>query len=235
MNTTSIIEALWTASDEEKREFLPYFFKTGKGQYGEGDKFMGVVVPKVRKIALEYKDITFEEIRELLQDEYHEVRLCALLILVQRFKKAKEEKERTSIYNYYLDNTKYINNWDLVDLSCKYIVGEYLVGKSYQDLINLAKSGMLWEERIAIVSTAAFIRRSEFKACIEISEILLYHKHDLIHKAVGWMLRELGKKDKTVLCDFLNKYHTSMPRTMLRYSIEKFSPEEKAHYMKRKQ
>ncbi|WP_101689543.1 DNA alkylation repair protein [Dysgonomonas massiliensis] len=219
-------------STPQKKEFLPYFFKTGEGQYGEGDKFLGVVVPDTRKVAKKYKELPFSEIENLLNNEYHECRLCALLILVERFKKASEE-DRKKIFEFYLAHTNRINNWDLVDLSAKDIVGEYLIDKDRSVLYDLVKSQLLWEQRIAIVSTYAFIRRGDLYDTFLLSEKLLDHKHDLMHKAAGWMLREMGKKDLNMLRAFLDNHHKQMPRTMLRYSIEKLDKSERAHYMKK--
>ncbi|WP_280646164.1 MULTISPECIES: DNA alkylation repair protein [unclassified Dysgonomonas] len=232
MTAKDIQKELETYSTPEKKEYLPYFFKTGKGQYGEGDKFLGVVVPDTRKVAKKHKSISFDELTKLLDNEYHECRLCALLILVERFKKAKED-ERKDIYDFYLSKTDRINNWDLVDLSAKDIVGEYLVDKERSDLYRLAESSLLWDQRIAVIATFAFIRRNDHKDILALSEKLLNHKHDLMHKAIGWMLRETGKKDMEALTGFLDKYHKVMPRTMLRYSIEKLSADERAHYMKK--
>lgn len=216
----------------EKRDFYPSFFKTGAGQYGEGDKFLGVVVPDARKVVRKFKNLSFEELNKLLENEYHECRFCALLILVERFKKANES-ERTLLYEYYLSKTKYINNWDLVDLSCKDIVGEYLVDKDRSKLYELVRSNLLWDQRISVVSTFAFIKRGDLEDIFRLSEMLLDHKHDLMHKATGWMLREAGKKDELSLKLFLDKFHKQMPRTMLRYAIEKLSAEDRAHYMKK--
>lgn len=221
-------------STPAKKEFLPYFFKTGKGQYGEGDKFLGTVVPDIRKVAKKQKDIPFDELKILLDSEYHECRLCALLILVERFKKTKDENERKGIVDFYLSQTARINNWDLVDLSAKDIVGEYFADREDRSVLyQLADSSLLWDQRIAVISTYAFIRRGDLKDIISLSRKLMSHKHDLMHKAIGWMLREAGKRDKQVLCDFLDVYSKQMPRTMLRYSIEKLSPEERAYYMKK--
>ncbi|KAA6342720.1 hypothetical protein EZS27_009558 [termite gut metagenome] len=216
--------------DAVKREYLPKFFKTGKGQYGEGDKFLGVIVPNTRLVAKKYKDESFETLAELLQSEWHECRLCALLMLVERFKKSDEEG-RSCIYNFYLSQTKRINNWDLVDLSAPNIVGTYLLDKSRDNLYSLAASLLLWDQRIAIVSTITLIKNNDFIDIIRLSEILLNHKHDLMHKAVGWMLREMGKKDNDLLVQFLEKHAAVMPRTMLRYAIEKFEEEERRYYM----
>ncbi len=232
MTAVKIQKELEKFSTPEKKDFLPYFFKTGKGEYGEGDKFLGVVVPDTRKIAKQNKSIPFEEIKNLLNNEYHECRLCALLILVERFKKAGEA-EKKEIYNFYLSHTHRINNWDLVDLSSQYIVGGYLLDKDHAILYKLADSSLLWDQRIAVLATFAFIRRNDFKDIIALAEKLLYHKHDLMHKAVGWLLRETGKRDKNVLISFLDKHYKKMPRTMLRYSIEKLTIEERAYYMKK--
>ncbi|KAA6330447.1 hypothetical protein EZS27_020846 [termite gut metagenome] len=216
--------------DAVKREYLPKFFKTGKRQYGEGDKFLGVIVPNTRLVAKKYKDESFETTAELLQSEWHECRLCALLMLVERFKKSDEEG-RSSIYNFYLSQTKRINNWDLVDLSAPNIVGTYLLDKSRDNLYSLAASPLLWDQRIAVVSTITLIKNNDFIDIIRLSEMLLNHKHDLMHKAVGWMLREMGKKDNELLVQFLEKHAAVMPRTTLRYAIEKFEEEERRYYM----
>lgn len=232
MTAKQIQKELELLSSPEKKEFLPYFFKTGKGQYGEGDKFLGVVVPDSRKVAKKYKEIAFAEIEQLLNNEYHECRLCGLLILVERFKKANEQ-DRQIIFDFYISHTHRINNWDLVDLSSQYIVGEYLVDKDKAILYRLVDSELLWDQRIAVLATFAFIRRNDFDDLIALSEKLLCHKHDLMHKAVGWLLRETGKRDKAVLIDFLDKHYRVMPRTMLRYSIEKLSSDERLHYMKK--
>lgn len=232
MTAKQIQKELELLSTPEKKEFLPYFFKTGKSQYGEGDKFLGVVVPDSRKVAKKHKELAFVEVEKLLNSEFHECRLCALIILVERFKKA-EEKERENIFQFYISHTHRINNWDLVDLSSQYIVGEYLVDKDRSILYNLADSELLWDQRIAVLATFAFIRRNDFDDLLALSEKLLDHKHDLMHKAVGWLLREVGKRDKSVLIGFLDKYYNVMPRTMLRYSIEKLSSDERSHYMKK--
>lgn len=233
MRAKEIQEALEFLATPEKRDFLPYFFKTGKGQYGEGDKFLGVVVPDTRKVAKAHLDLSFSELKKLLKNEYHECRLCALLILVERFKKA-DEAERKELYDFYLSQTKYVNNWDLVDLSSQYIVGVYLLDKKDRSILyQLAKSELLWDQRIAVVSTLWFIRYEQFDDTIHLAEKLLYHPHDLMQKAIGWILREVGKKDLNVLRSFLDKYHKVMPRTMLRYSIEKMEKEERQYYMKK--
>lgn len=218
--------------DPVKREYLPKFFKTGKGGYGEGDKFLGVVVPNTRLVAKRHKDAPFDVMAELLQSEWHECRLCALLMLVERFKKS-DEKERKLIYDFYLSQTARINNWDLVDLSAPGIVGEYLKDKPREELYRLADSGLLWEQRIAVVSTYTLIKNNDFIDILALSERLLHHPHDLMRKAVGWMLREVGKRDEDLLVQFLEKHAKTMPRTMLRYAIEKFPEEERKEFMKR--
>ena len=216
----------------QKRESLYSYFKTGKGQYGEGDRFLGVVVPDIRMVAKRCKNMIFDEIAILLDSEYHECRMCALLMLVERFKKSNDE-EKARIYCFYLSKTARINNWDLVDLSAPYIVGEYVKERSREDLYKLASSSILWEQRIAVVATATLIRNNDFIDIIKLSEQLLHHPHDLMHKAIGWMLREMGKREKDLLIQFLEKHCTEMPRTMLRYSIEKLTDEERKYFMKR--
>lgn len=238
--------------DPVKREYLPRFFKTGKGQYGEGDKFLGIVVPNTRLVAKKHKEEPFEVMAELLQSEWHECRLCALLMLVERFKKC-DEMGRKSIYDFYLTQTARINNWDLVDLSAPGIVGEYLKDKSREDLYRLAASSLLWNQRIAVVSTYTLIKNHDFIDILALSEGFLAHssahssskgahsvhtaahcvQHDLMQKAIGWMLREMGKRDKDLLVQFLERHCKSMPRTMLRYAIEKFPEEERQEFMKR--
>jgi len=211
----------------EKAELLRRFFKTGKGEYGEGDVFLGITVPDQRKIAKQFLDFGFDDIQVLLNSEIHEKRLIGLLILVDKFK-----DHPTEVYDFYLKNSKKINNWDLVDLSCHKIVGEFLLTRDRSILYKLARSNNLWEKRIAIVSTFAFIRENRFNDCLKISEMLLGDDHDLIHKAVGWMLREVGKKNLAILERFLKKNYKQMPRTMLRYSIEKFPEELRKKYLK---
>ena len=230
--TKTITNRLQALSDAEKREIFPKFFKAGKGEYGEGDRFLGVTVPNIRAIAKLHKDISIEEIRELLQSEWHEVRLCALIIMVEKSKK-KDEALRKELFNLYLSQTKRINNWDLVDLSCRFIIGEYLLDKSRDILYHLAQSPLLWDNRIAIVSTYAFIRKGQLEDTYALSDLMMHHPHDLMHKAIGWMLREAGKRDSERLYDYVMSHRADMPRTMLRYAIEKFSPKERAILMKR--
>ncbi|OGY26515.1 MAG: DNA alkylation repair protein [Candidatus Woykebacteria bacterium RBG_16_43_9] len=222
-------------ASSERAKNLARFFKTGPGQYGEGDQFIGVTVPQSRTVAKKYKDLPFEEIPTLLHSRIHEERLAALLILIEQFKVAdqrNDEKTREKIYRFYLDNTEYINNWDLIDLSAEKIIGPYLEDKPKDVLKKLAKSVSLWERRIAVLSTFHFIKQGEPKHTLEIAAILLRDKHDLIHKAVGWMLREVGKTcGEKILTDFLDKHASTMPRTMLRYAIEKFPEEKRQKYL----
>lgn len=221
-----ILAELKKYANQENAKILQRFFKTGKGEYGEGDVFIGVRVPDIRKVAKENKDISLKKVEKLLQNKIHEARLLGLLILTYK----KLDKE---IYDLYLRNTKYVNNWDLVDLTAHKIVGKYLENKNRNILYKLAKSKSLWEKRISIISCFWFIKDKDFEDAIKISEILLHDKHDLIHKAVGWMLREIGNRDQCTEEKFLDKYHKVMPRTMLRYSIERFSDKKRKYYMKR--
>ena len=223
-------------SNPSKANLLQRFFKTGRGEYGEGDIFLGIIVPEQRKIAKEFNDLTMKDIDELLNSNIHEQRMIGLFVLIKQYErvcKDKNEELRKEIFNFYLKNAhkNNINNWDLVDLSAPNIVGNYLIDKDREILYELAKSSNLWEKRIAILSTAAFIRLGEFKDTLEISEILLRDLHDLIHKAVGWMLREVGKRDVHVLEGFLKKNYKKMPRTMLRYAIEKFPEIERKKWL----
>ncbi len=213
-------------------EFLQRFFKTGKGAYGEGDIFIGVRMPVVRKIASAYNDLPLAEIEELLDSPIHEHRMTALVIMVNKAKKASED-QLEQLYDLYLRRTDRINNWDLVDISCPNIVGKYLFDKPKQPLYKLAQSKDLWERRIAIISTAYFIRTGQNDDTFKLAGILMDDTHDLIHKAVGWMLREAGKKDEARLKLFLDKHASTMPRTMLRYSIEKLHSKDKIYFMQK--
>ena len=227
-----IRESLLVFADPEKASVLQGFFKTAKGAYGEGDKFVGIPVPKTRSVAKQYVYVAPEDVLPLLSDAVHECRLLALLIWVAQFPKS-DKLRRKRIFDLYLSNTDKINNWDLVDLSAAQIVGGYLEEQDHTPLYQLAQSSLIWEQRISIVSTWQWIRKGRFDDTLAIADILLYNKHDLIRKAVGWMLREVGKKDKIRLCTFLDTRYRDMPRTMLRYAIEKFSPEERRHYMQK--
>lgn len=206
------------------------FFKTQKGEYGEGDIFLGIRVPVLRKLAKKYQDLPLADIITILCSKYHEERLFALILLVNIFKKG-DFKNRKTVYTLYLAHTNYINNWDLVDVSAGHIVGAYLRTKDKQPLYILAESINLWERRIAIISTSHFIRHHEFSDALKLSKKLLYDTEDLIHKAVGWMLREIGKRDMDVEEKFLKKYYQNMPRTMLRYAIEKFPEVKRKNYL----
>ena len=229
---TEIKQQLHFLGNPERAEHSKRFFKTGKGEYAEGDKFFGCTVPEIRIIAKENKDAPLAEIIRLLNDDIHECRLCALLILVDQYKKATEEK-RADLIDCYLAHTHRVNNWDLVDLSAPKLLGEWLKDKNRTILYRLATDSLLWNQRIAIVATYTFIRNNDFTDTLALCEHFLTHKHDLIHKACGWMLREMGKRDELALTDFLDKHAHNMPRTMLRYSIEKFSPEKRSYYMLR--
>jgi 3-methyladenine DNA glycosylase AlkD len=209
------------------------FFKTGKGEYGEGDQFLGIKVPVSRGMAKQFKDLLLTEIQELLNSQVHEERLIGLFILVEQYRKADEMKRQT-IYEFYLKNAKRVNNWDLVDLSAEKIIGAYLLDKNKQVLFKLAKSKNLWEKRIAIMSTFHFIRNGFYDTTLEIADLLLKDEHDLIHKAVGWMLREIGNRNLAEEEKFLKKRYKTMPRTMLRYAIEKFPEQKRQAYLKGK-
>jgi len=226
----TIKKELKKIADKDKAKQLAGFFKTGKGQYGEGDIFIGITVPDQRKTAKLFSETELPEIEKLLDDPIHECRLTALLILIQKYSKA-DDTEKKEITDFYLGKTSRINNWDLVDLSAHQIIGNYYYSKNREILYRLVKSSNLWEQRIAVVSTYYFIKRNDFKEIVAFSEMLLDHKHDLIHKATGWMLREAGKMDVSTLRKFLDKHHKVMPRTMLRYSIEKLDKTEREKYM----
>ena len=220
-----IISELKSVSDKEKALFLPHFFKTGKGEYGEGDQFLGIQVPQQRKIAKKFLPaIDEKDLKTLIASPFHEVRLTALFILVGKFEKSKSTEEKRFWVDFYLNNRSFVNNWDLVDSSAHQILGSWLYDKDRTPLYELANSNNLWDQRIAIISTYYFIRKNDFEDTLKIAEILLFHPHDLIHKAVGWMLREVGKRDYETEYGFLEKHYKKMPRTMLRYAIEKFEP-----------
>ena len=224
-------QQLKNLANPEKAKILARFFKTGKGQYGEGDIFLGVTVPQNREVAKKYFDAPLDEFVPLLHSEIHEFRLSALIALVLCYKKFKDEARRKDIVDFYLANTAYINNWDLVDLSCTYILGDYLKSRPHDILFELSNSSNMWEQRIAIVSTLAFVRNSDFATAISLAEKHLNHPHNLIHKATGWVLREIGKKDITTLRAFLDAHAPQMPRTALRYAIEKLPQDERKKYL----
>lgn len=232
MKSSDVTSELKKVADPKKGKFLQRFFKTGKGEYAEGDIFIGVTVPESRKIVKRFKNLPLAEVKKLLKSKIHEERLVALLILVSRFKKG-DENQKKEIYKLYLGSTRYINNWDLVDLSAGYIVGAYLDGKNKSILTKLAKSKSLWERRIAIISTFYFIYNGDPDPTLEVSEVLLNDKEDLIYKAVGWMLREVGKRiSQEEEEKFLKRHYKKMPRTMLRYAIERFRPDLRLKYLK---
>jgi len=216
-------------ANPEQAKILQRFFKTGKGEYAEGDIFLGVMVPEIRAIAKKYLNLDVKDIKDLLNSNIHEHRLAGLLILVGKYEKGDKEK----IFNFYLDNSSRINNWDLVDITAPRIVGNFLLDKPRDILHSLAESDNLWERRISMVSTFSFIKENDFKDALKIAEKLIQDRHDLIHKAVGWMLREIGKKDIKELEKFLKKHYKNMPRTMLRYAIERFDEEKRKKYLAR--
>ncbi|PIV09838.1 DNA alkylation repair protein [Candidatus Roizmanbacteria bacterium CG02_land_8_20_14_3_00_36_15] len=235
----NLIHELKKQANPEKAKVFARFFKTRKGEYGEGDKFWGLTVPQTRAISKKYFErLDLDDIQKLLRSKIHEYRLSALMILRFKYEKGNMETKR-QIVEFYLKNTKYVNNWDLVDLSCHYILGNWLLNTpelhpegDRKILDKLGRSKNLWEKRIAIISTFEFIRNNQFEDTLKISEILLHDKHDLIHKAVGWMLREVGKRDQKFEEAFLKKHYKQMPRTMLKYAIEKFSKEKRDSYLK---
>lgn len=231
MTAAEIHQRLEALADPEHAEILQRFFKTGPGQYGEGDIFVGIRVPAIRKLAMEFKGVTLKELRSTIQSPIHEERLLALLILVNDFPKSDDDKQK-QIYDFYLKNTKHINNWDLVDLSAHQIVGAYLQSKDRAPLYQLVRSKSLWERRISIISTFHYIRKDDFTDTLQLSLHLLNDHHDLIHKAVGWMLREVGKRHLAAEEEFLSQHYKMMPRTMLRYAIEKFPESKRQAYLK---
>lgn len=229
------LDELISLSDQHQALHLQRFFKTGKGQYGEGDSFLGIKVPITRSIAKKYyREFSLDNVQELIKNKHHEARLLALLIMVQFFEDKNFSHMKKDIFELYLNNVEYINNWDLVDLSAPRVVGKFVFESNNPDCFyELAESNHLWSERISIVSQYYFIKKGEFKHILALSEKFLTHKHDLMHKAVGWMLREMGKIDEKPLYAFLDKHYKIMPRTMLRYSLEKLPKDKKEYYMKK--
>lgn len=238
MKATEIEKRMEGMRDEAQRQVLMRFFKTGKGQYGEGDEFLGLKVPQTRALVKEIRgEVSDDEIERLLESRYHEVRLCGFLLMVEEMKRAKLHPERRrEIAELYLRHGRRANNWDLVDLSAPYIVGEYLLDVEAERsvLYRLAASDNLWEQRIAIVSTMMLIRHGQMDATLTIAALYLTHGHDLIHKATGWMLREVGKRDRAALVAFLEAHYAEMPRTALRYAIERFPADERSSWMRRR-
>ncbi len=238
--------SLHALANPQKAIILARFFKTGPGQYGAGDRFLGITVPQIRKLCKEYRYLPLAEIIQLLHSPFHEERLLALLIMVKQYQKGNQPKITTSdlqtlrqqLYTLYLENYQYINNWDLVDLSAEHLVGAHLApeaqGQTPTTLLTLAKCQHLWKNRIAILATFHYIKLGNPQPTLALAKILLNHPHDLIHKAVGWMLREVGKRcSRSILLHFLDEYHHQMPRTCLRYSIEHLSPEQRSYYLQR--
>lgn len=228
---SQIKQALFEQRNEEQIANLSRFFKTGKGQYGEGDHFLGIKVPITRKIVKDYwKESAMSDVEELIVSPFHEARLCGLLLLIRLY--LHHKTERAQHIAFYLNHTSFINNWDLVDLSCYPLLGHWLLDKNRDILYDLARNGhTIWEQRIGIVTCLQFIRNNQFEDVLNIADLLLHHQHDLIQKATGWMLREVGKRDKDLLTSYLLPRYKSMPRTALRYAIEKFSAEERHHYL----
>lgn len=233
MTNQKIKERLKQLANKKKAEVLQRFFKTGPGEYGEGDVFLGIKVPDLRKVAKDFQDISTEDVIVLLESAIHEERLLALLVLVRKYVKGNETAKKR-IYRLYLKKTKFINSWDLVDGSAHHIVGDYLMDKNKAPLYRLAKSEDLWERRIAILATFYFIKHGKYEETLKIARILLTDREDLIHKAVGWMLREIGKRDMIFEEMFLKQHYKKMPRTMLRYAIEKFPEPKRQQYLKGK-
>lgn len=232
MSAESLHQLLLDYVNPEKAAFFPHFFKTGPGEYGEGDEFLGVTVPNIRKVAKIGKDLSLPEIKKLLQSKWHEDRLLAVIILVKQFEHGTARQQKT-IYDFYLANTAHINNWDIVDSSARQIVGGYLFAYPNSKVLPvLAASSNMWERRIAMIATHYYLTKGEPGPTLEIAELLINDKQDLMHKAVGWMLREMGKRvDPNVLRDFLHKHAATMPRTTLRYAIEHFSPQERKMWL----
>ncbi len=233
-SANSVFNELSKLADPLRAQSNAWFFKTGPGEYGEGDKFISVTVPQIRKVTKEfYKQLSLKQVIQSLHSPWHEERLAALFMLVLKYQKGNEQ-QKTEVVNCYLANTKFVNNWDLVDSSAPYILGDWLLARDKEILYTLCKSEILWERRISVITTLMFIRKGEFGDTMDLAEQLLYDKEDLIHKAVGWCLREVGKKVEDLLEDFLNKYAATMPRTTLRYAIEKFPETKRRYYLKLK-
>lgn len=230
MKLSQLQQELKLAENPKQARLLQRFFKTAPGEYGHGDIFLGIMVPTQRKIIKNYIDLKLSDIQKLLYSKIHEHRFCALAILVSRYKKANDQ-EKKKIFNFYIKNSKKINNWDLVDVSAPKIAGKYLLNQDKKILYKFAKSKNLWQKRISVLATFWFIRENQFEDSLKISKILLTDRHDLIHKAVGWMLREIGKRNKQIEVKFLEEHAHKMPRVMLRYAIEKFPKKERNYYL----
>jgi 3-methyladenine DNA glycosylase AlkD len=233
MKAEDVRKRLKKLGTRERAEVSQRFFKTGPGQYGEGDVFLGVRVPELRRLAKEFKDLASREIQGLLRSEVHEERLVALLILVRNYPKADQQAQKR-IYGLYMGHLRFVNNWDLVDVSAEHVVGAFLRDKDKSPLYRLARSKDLWERRVSVLATFHYIKRNEFSETLKIARMLLLDEEDLIHKAVGWMLREVGKRDLAVEEKFLKTHYLKMPRTMLRYAIERFPEPKRQRYLKGK-
>ncbi len=232
MTSEAVSQTLQSLADPTLAEHHQHFFKTGQGQYGEGDLFLGIKVPAIRDVVKNTGSIGLAEVEKLLDSPYHEVRFAGFMFLVWDFKKAKTEEAKRQVFDFYIDHTHKANNWDLVDCSCRDVVGAYLLDKTDRSILyHLAESENLWEQRIAIISTWTFIKYKQYNDTLALSEKMMHHPHDLMHKAIGWMLREIGKKDRDVLTDFLAKHSKTMPRTTLRYAIEHYSLKERMQWM----
>lgn len=229
---SDVIKRLKQLSDPEKANIYRRFFKTGKGQYGEGDRFFGLTNPKIHSVVKQFKHLPLKEVSELIRSPYHEARVTAALILVNQYQNA-DELGKEKVYKLYCNSFKYINNWDIVDLSAYKITGDYIFNhpKLQAKIAAWIKSKHLWTRRIGVMSTFTFIRNNRFNLTIDVCKSLIYGKHDLIHKATGWMLREVGKRKVEELTNFLDEYHKVIPRTMLRYAIEKLTPTQREHYL----
>jgi len=230
-NFKRALAALQALADAEKARLLAGFFKTGKGQYADGDRFLGIPAPPLRQLAREYRHLDLAGCERLLQSPYNETRALGLLILINHFQNG-DARVRNRIARLYLKNRRRVNNWNLVDASAPYILGAHLVSRDRSPLYKLARSSSLWDRRIAVVATFAFIRRNDFRDTLQLTDLLLRDPHDLIHKACGWMLREVGKRDQPLLESFLATRHARMPRTMLRYAIERFAPAKRLTYLR---
>jgi len=240
-----IVLAIKKEADLQKAEHSQRFFKTGLGEYGEGDLFLGLTVPEQRLIVKKYREqVALNDLSNLIRNPYHEIRLVSLLLLIELYKKAQTKKDKKQLVDFYLENSSHINNWDLVDLSADKILGQYLYEEHLKQnkqrvqnlsylLMELVKSDVLWDRRIAVLSTFPFIRAGQFLPTLELAKLLMSDKEDLIHKAIGWLLREVGKRDEVVLTAFLDQYALKMPRTMLRYAIEKFPEKKRQFYLKK--
>lgn len=229
-NASSVMREMRRLADPRRASSSQRFFRTAPGEYGAGDRFLGLTVPRLRELARKYRDLQLSEIENLLESQWHEARLFAAVLLANRYPKA-DAPTRDRIYRLYIRRTDRINNWDLVDASAPAVVGAHLLRRSRAPLRRLARSRSLWERRIAVVATQYFISRGEFDDTLRLAELLMHDEHHLIHKAVGWMLREVGKRDEAVLLSFLDRHAGAMPRTALRYSIERLTPVQRKRYM----